>query len=173
MSEKNITAREIRKYVGDISQLFGVKDYRMSGGKAEGVRAVDIKNGSGLEYTVLPDRGLDIAYLSYKSTNISYISKTGIVAPQYFDKSGLSFLRSFYAGFLTTCGLTYARDLKAAYVLNENLCGNDLVAFHCQQSIEKALKGAIIYFSKQLEEGHSLVYLCKQAEKHEGSRSST
>lgn len=107
MNKKALSKREMLKYVGDTSQLFGVKDYRLNGGKADGVRAVDIKNGSGLEFTVLPDRGLDIAYLSYKSVNFSYISKTGIVAPEYFMEPGLGFLRSFYAGFLTTCGLTY------------------------------------------------------------------
>ncbi|HHV96472.1 MAG TPA: aldose 1-epimerase family protein [Clostridiaceae bacterium] len=100
--------REMLKYVGDLSQLFGIKDYRLIGGKADGVRAIDIKNGSGLEITVIPDRGLDISYLSYKGINMSYISKTGIVAPQYYDDTGTKFLRSFFAGFLTTCGLVQA-----------------------------------------------------------------
>lgn len=103
-----IDKRETLKYVGDISQLFGVKDYRLIGGKAEGVRAIDVKNGSGLEMTILPDRGLDISHLTYKGINLSYISKTGIVAPQYYDDSGLKFLRSFFGGFLTTCGLVQA-----------------------------------------------------------------
>jgi len=107
MEKNTLDKREILKYVGDTSQLFGVKDYCLKGGKAEGVRAVDVRNGSGLEFTVLPDRSLDIAYLSYKSANFSYISKTGIVAPQFYSEPGLGFLRSFYAGFLTTCGLTY------------------------------------------------------------------
>ena len=34
-------------------------------------------------------------------------------------------------------------DLKAAGVLKEHNCGNDIVAFHCQQSIEKGFKGFI------------------------------
>lgn len=107
MGNNNLTKREMLKHVGDISQLCGVRDYCLKGGKAEGVRAVDVKNGSGLEFTVLPDRCLDIAWLSYKSVNFSYMSNTGIVAPQYYNERGLGFLRSFYAGFLTTCGLTY------------------------------------------------------------------
>lgn len=106
MGKNSLDKREILRYVGDTSQLFGVKDYRIIGGKAEGVRAVDVKNGSGLEFTVLPGRNLDLAYLSYKSINFSYISKTGIVAPQYYNDRGIEFLRSFHAGFLTTCGLT-------------------------------------------------------------------
>ncbi|NLC68204.1 MAG: aldose 1-epimerase family protein [Clostridiaceae bacterium] len=104
----NLDRRDILKYIGDASQLFGVKSYRLIGGKADGVMAVDVKNGAGLEFTVLPSRGLDIAYLSYKGINFSYISKTGIVAPQYFDSTKNEFLRSFFGGFLTTCGLRYA-----------------------------------------------------------------
>lgn len=48
-------------------------------------------------------------------------------------------------------------------VLKDNNCGNDLVAFHCQQAIEKALKGFILYHIHELEEGHSLSFLCKKA----------
>lgn len=106
MATKNYDKRTILKYVGDTSQLFGVKDYTLNGGRASGVRAFDFKNGSGLEFTVLSDRGMGISSLSYKGTNLSYMSKTGIVAPQYYNERGFEFLRSFYAGFLTPCGLT-------------------------------------------------------------------
>lgn len=81
MPKADLSKREILKYIGDFSQLFGTKEYTLHGGKAEGVRAVDVKNGSGLEFTVLPDRCMDIAWLSYKGNNLSYISKTGIVSP--------------------------------------------------------------------------------------------
>lgn len=103
--EIDFSKREILKYVGDLTQIFGVKEYTLTGGKSQGVRAVDVKNGTGLEFTVLPDRCMDIAWLSYKGINFSYISKTGIVSPQYYNEAGFNFLRSFYAGFLTTCGL--------------------------------------------------------------------
>lgn len=107
MNKEIFNKRELLKYVGDPSQLFGVRDYNFNGGKAQGVRGIDIRNGAGLELTVLPDRGLDIAYLNYRGINLSYISSTGIVAPQFFNESGSGFLRNFYGGFLTTCGLTY------------------------------------------------------------------
>lgn len=55
------------------------------------------------------------------------------------------------------------RDLKSAKVLKQNDCGNDVVAFHCQQAIEKSLKGYLLKFAEQLVEGHSLIYLCKVA----------
>ena len=93
------------KYVGDLSQVLGVKDYTLNGGKAQGVRAIDVKNGAGLEFTILPDRGMDIAWLTCQGVNLSYISKTGIVAPQYYNEDGTGPLRSFEAGFMVTCGL--------------------------------------------------------------------
>lgn len=105
MTANNFNKRQMLKYVGDFSQLFGIKEYTLSSGKANGVKAFDVKNGSGLEFTVLADRCLDIAGLSFKGINCSYISKTGIVAPEYYDENGIAFLRSFFAGFLTTCGL--------------------------------------------------------------------
>ena len=105
METTNFGKRELLQYTGDFSQLLGTRDYTLNGGKAQGVRAIDVRNGAGLEFTVLPDRCLDIAWLSYKGSNMSYISKTGIVAPQYYNEAGNEFLRSFSAGFLTTCGL--------------------------------------------------------------------
>lgn len=105
MKTNILDKRQMLKYVGDFSQLFGIKEYTLSGGKAKGVKAFDVNNGSGLAFTVLADRCLDIAGLSFKGINCSYISKTGIVAPEYFDENGIGFLRSFHGGFLTTSGL--------------------------------------------------------------------
>lgn len=55
------------------------------------------------------------------------------------------------------------RDLKSAKVLKQNDCGNDVVAFHCQQTIEKVLKGYLLKQTGQIAEGHSLIYLCKES----------
>jgi hypothetical protein len=98
--------KEILKYAGGFDQLFGIKHYTLTNGRANGVRAMEVRNGAGLEFTVLPDRCMDIAGLTFKGVNCSYFSKTGIVAPQYYDKDGDDgFLRNFFGGFLTTCGL--------------------------------------------------------------------
>ena len=53
-------------------------------------------------------------------------------------------------------------DLKCAKILFEHDGGNEVVAFHCQQAIEKALKAIILYLYATLESGHSLLYLCKK-----------
>jgi hypothetical protein len=104
--KKAISKKDIYKYTGDTSQLFYAKQYRLCGGKADGMRAVDINNGSGLEFTVLADRALDIGRLSFNGTNFSYITKAGYVSPEYYDDKNAGWIKTFSAGFLTTCGLT-------------------------------------------------------------------
>ncbi len=102
---ENLSKNEILKRVGDITQIAGALPFEYTSGKAKGTAAVEIRNGSGLRFVVLLDRGMDIAYAEIDGMPISYISKTGIVSPVHYDEP--DFLRSFSAGLLTTCGLTY------------------------------------------------------------------
>lgn len=102
-------------YIGRDSQLFGVEEHRLVGGRGDGIRLFEVKNGAGLEFTACADRCLDITRFSYKGVNLSYFSVSGYVAPAYYDKEGLGWLNSFTGGFLTTCGLTHfgAPDIDA------------------------------------------------------------
>lgn len=102
--------RKLMEYIGDITQVGGIKRHTFSSGKAKGVEALEVNNGNGLQFTVLPDRGLDIANLNFKGISVSFISKTGIVAPGFYNNKDDEWLRSFTGGFLTTCGLTQVGD---------------------------------------------------------------
>ena len=95
---------ELLKHIGSVEQLGGIRDYILNDGKAKGVRVIEINTGR-LRFIILPDRGMDIAQAFYKSHAVSWISKTGITSPQYYDKDGKQFLRGFYGGLITTCGL--------------------------------------------------------------------
>ena len=96
----------MNKYIGHPSQLYGVKETRMVGGKADGMRMLEVRNGKGLDFSVSLDRCADIPYLFYKGNSMAYISPCGLVGPQYYDGTDANFLKSFTAGFLTTCGLS-------------------------------------------------------------------
>ena len=97
---------EILERVGDLSQVAGAKRYRLVGGKADGVDAVDIRTGSGFSFTVLPGRCMDIAWAEHRGLALAYIAKAGIVAPSMYEPEGVGWLRGFHAGLLTTCGLS-------------------------------------------------------------------
>jgi hypothetical protein len=98
---------ETLKYIGNLSQIGHCRHYTLTEGWARGMRAADISNGSGLQYTVLPDRGMDISLASFKGINLVYLTSNGETHPSYFEPEGIGWLRTFGAGLLTTCGLTY------------------------------------------------------------------
>ncbi|WP_315069422.1 HEPN domain-containing protein [uncultured Clostridium sp.] len=58
------------------------------------------------------------------------------------------------------------RDIKSAKILKEHECGNDVVAFHSQQAVEKSLEAYLISKGEGIVSGHSLIYLCKVSEKY-------
>lgn len=96
--------KELLKRVGSIEQIGGIRDFVFNDGRAKGVRAIEINTGK-ICFTVLPDRCMDIAQASFMGQNVSWISKTGITSPCFYEKDGLGFLRGFYGGLITTCGL--------------------------------------------------------------------
>ena len=97
--------QKLREYLGDTAQVFDVKQYRLMGGKAEGVRAIDIHNGAGMELTILPDRGMDFYRLRYKGTTLNFLTPTGIAAPSYFAEEAGGMGQMFFGGMMLTCGL--------------------------------------------------------------------
>lgn len=96
----------MNKYIGHPSQLYGIEEHRLVGGKGDGMRLLEVNNGRGLMFTVSADRCGDISRLYFNGKNLGYFSPAGYVAPSYYDDKGAGFLKSFTAGFLTTCGLT-------------------------------------------------------------------
>ena len=96
----------MNKYIGNEAQLYGVTECRLVGGKGDGMRILNVRNGSGLEFSVSVDRCADISRLSFKGDNLGYFSPCGYVSPKYYDNVDAGFLKSFTAGFFTTCGLT-------------------------------------------------------------------
>lgn len=95
----------MNSYIGHESQLAGVEEHRLVGGKGDGMRLLQVENGKGLMMTLSPDRCLDISRLRVGGINMGYFSACGYVAPAYYEGTGDNWLKSFTAGFLTTCGL--------------------------------------------------------------------
>jgi hypothetical protein len=100
------TREELLARTGDISQLGGIRQVVLGDGPERGVRAADVRTGSGLNYAVLLDRGMDIGPAEYRGVPLAWVSPTGPVAPAFYDGRGIGWLRSFHGGLLTTCGLT-------------------------------------------------------------------
>ncbi len=91
-------------YIGHPLQIRGAEQYTLKGGKGEGMNFVYARNGLGLELWISTDRCADLSRVTYNGKNMGYTSPCGQVAPAYYDRTGINFLKSFNAGFFTTCG---------------------------------------------------------------------
>ena len=91
-------------YIGNLLQIGGTRHYTLSDGQFNGTRCVDVKTGSGFEFTVVCDRGMDLSLASYKGTNLTFLTANAETNPAYYNAIGVEWLRTFTAGMMTTCG---------------------------------------------------------------------
>lgn len=97
-------------YVGNPLQIRGVEQYVLQGGKGDGMHFLCVRNGLGLQAWISLDRCGDLSRVTFKGDNMGFFAPCGYVAPTYYDCNGRGFLKSFTAGFFTTCGLTHVGD---------------------------------------------------------------
>ncbi len=97
----------IRRRAGRMAQLADARPFVFDDGPARGMRGIDVRTGGGLAFTVLPDRGMDIGAATFRDVPLAWQSPTGPVRPERYEPEGLGWLRSFYAGLVTTCGLRH------------------------------------------------------------------
>lgn len=97
---------DTNKYIGHPLQLSGVEEYRLLGGKGDGMHLLRVRNGLGIDMTISADRCSDISELYFDGCRMNYTSPCGYVSPQYYneEEDGFGFLKSFNCGMITTCG---------------------------------------------------------------------
>jgi len=99
------TREELLRHVGDPAQLAAARRFIYADGAAKGMRAADVYTGSGLRFTVLEDRCLDLYELSYKGVNLSFLSKNGPVSGDRFSTAPGAFTHIINGGMMFTAGL--------------------------------------------------------------------
>lgn len=91
---------------GRLSQMGGISSFVHAEGKAKGVATLRVRTVAGLEFWVLPDKGLDICEASFLGKSLCWHSPTGVVHPAYYSNRTLEWLKTFAGGLLCTCGLS-------------------------------------------------------------------
>jgi len=104
---QSLTPEDLAARVGRIDQVAGARAFVFEDGPARGMRGIDVWTGSGLAFTVHPDRCLDIGAARLGGRALAWESSTGPVAPERFEPPGFHWLRSFSGGLVTTCGLRH------------------------------------------------------------------
>ncbi len=107
--DEQLTRRELAHRSGSLSTFGGVRLMELSDGLERGIRMLEFRSGSGLRFTVLIDRAMDICEVEYKGQSIGWHGPSGLRHPglhEHASEGGFSWGRSF-TGFLVTCGLDH------------------------------------------------------------------
>jgi hypothetical protein len=106
---KTLSRRQVSERSGMLSQFAGVRLMTLGDGVERGIRMLEFRTGSGLRFTALVDRALDIADCDFKGQAIGWHSPSGFRHPglhEYEGEEGLAWARSF-SGLLLSCGLDH------------------------------------------------------------------
>ena len=104
-----LTRADIERRCGALDQFAGVRLMTLGDGLERGIRMLEFRSGTGLRFTVLVDRAMDIADCDFQGAAIGWHSPSGFRHPGLHEpegEGGLGWLRSF-SGLLTTCGLDH------------------------------------------------------------------
>lgn len=142
--DKELTRREAAELSGSLGHAAGVRSMELSDGVERGIRMLEFRTGTGLRFTVLVDRAMDIADCEHAGRAIGWHSPTGFRHPglhEYEGEGGLGWLRSF-SGLMVTCGLDHTLFMYEAAT-------NDYV-YGPRQSASHSLHGRVGTIPAQL-----------------------
>lgn len=102
---KKYSKKEMMAYVSNMRQIAGAERLCAAEGNAEGAKLIRAYNGSGIEFTVIESRCMDMLSLSYKGIPMNFLSKNGLVYPvRYQPYDAEDTLKYLTGGMFYTCG---------------------------------------------------------------------
>jgi hypothetical protein len=102
------TREFLSAHTGRLSQIGGISHFTHADGKAKGVSTLRVRTARGLEFWIVPDRGMDIFEASFEGKSLCWHAPAGMIHPTYYSNRGTEMLKSFAGGLVSTCGLTTA-----------------------------------------------------------------
>lgn len=106
---QTLTRNDLRRQSGRLAAFGGVRLMELADGTERGLRLLEFRTGSGLRFTVVVDRAMDIAEVEFRGTSLGWHGPSGLRHPALHEpegEGGFGWARSF-TGFLVTCGLDH------------------------------------------------------------------
>ena len=101
-----IEREALRRLVGGMAQVAGIRLMELADGRMRGLRAAEIYTGSGFRFQVLVDRGLDLGAAEHCGRPLAW-THPALGSPALHEPGGIGWLRTFGGGLVTTCGLDH------------------------------------------------------------------
>ncbi len=93
--------------VGNIDQIAGARQVKLAEGNEADALAIACKTGSGFNFMVDANRGLDIVSADWQGASLCWRGAPGEMNASYFESPGMGWLHGFFGGLVATCGTTH------------------------------------------------------------------
>lgn len=104
---QHLSKRALLERVGNITQAGGLRRLRRLEGVEDGLEAIELCTGGGLDLEILPSRGLDLGAARFNGQSLCWHAASGFSHPGLTETSPQDgFLRAFGGGLMATCGLS-------------------------------------------------------------------
>ena len=105
---RDLSRRELMRRIGHLSQVGGVQLLQSDDGPSRGVRLLEFRTGTGFQFKVALERGMDVGAAEYRGASLAWIPPTMLAAPWYFEQqTDFGWLRTALGGLNNTCGLVH------------------------------------------------------------------
>jgi len=129
------TIKELSRYSSNMEQFADAVLSELSEGSGRGSRIIYVNNGTGLQFTVTPDHGMDIVDCSFRGIPLVFRTPVGYASPYRYEPTGFGWLRNWPGGLMSTVGLRNAGGPNGEFGLHGRI-GNQQAD---QTGIEKAM----------------------------------
>ena len=103
---RSFRREDLRKLVGGLAQVAGIRVVELADGRVRGLRAAEVYTGSGFRFLVLLDRGLDVGAAEHAGRALAFLHPA-LGSPALHERAGIGWLRTFGGGLVTTGGLDH------------------------------------------------------------------
>jgi hypothetical protein len=85
------------------------------------VRLLEFRTGTGFQFKVAVERGMDVGYCDYRGQSLAWIPPTNLPAPWYFEQqTDFGWLRTALGGLNNSCGMIHIGNPETADVSHYN-----------------------------------------------------
>jgi hypothetical protein len=125
-----------RDWIGSMEQLAGARLVTLAEGSGRGDRMVLVNNGSGLNFTIAPDRGMDLVECAFMSVPLAFRTPVGYSSGTRFEPAGYGWLRNWQGGLLTTAGLRNAGNPNGEFGLHGRISNSPAELFGIEEGLD-------------------------------------
>jgi len=153
----NYSRAELLRRIGHLYQVGGVQLHSSEDGPSRGVRHLEFRTGTGFNFEIAIERGMDVGYCEYRGASLAWIPPHLLPGPWYFEQqTEFGWLRTALGGLINTCGLVHIGNPETDSVAHYNFPARPIERYgvHDRAAL---IPGKLVHYGERWEEDKCII----------------